>query len=859
MASVFSYDCENGSNGSNVTTGLSGFTAISGTTPKYSNSWARDGSLSIDFNTTSATSQCRLTLSPTLARPYVRVYLQLTGLPSGNTSLLQAYKSSGGTFLCEVQVTSAGKIRLRNSSFVAVATSTHTFSAGDEVRVEWDPNPGTSNTQTLRLFYGANLDGATPDETLTGATGTAGNVEWLIVGVNSSATWHFRADAIGIDNATWLGPVGVPTDPPAGTGLVFFYDAENGTDGATVNPALSGFAVIGGVAPTFSDDWSADGSLCLDWNTTSAYGSCRVVLSPTVPRPYVRVYAKLVSLPSGNLTIVSAYKSSGATLLAEVQATSAGKIRLRNAASSTVATSTHTFSAGDEVRLEWDPNPGVSNTQTLRMFWGANVDGDTADETLTGGTGTAGDVEWLLLGVCNAATMHLQMDSVAVSDTTWVGPAAGGGGVDPGTPTPVGGLPFKVWDAATSSYVETDGLRLWDAGSGDYLPTSGFSDLHIWDGQQYLPVTTTLPPQSGRFPGDPGQGNFYLDITHDNTVSGGYSGQLAGIHARLSAYSPAKTRRLSLHRMYNTGLAVNATEFNWALTNNMIPLPSFKASPTSVTSGSQDGALSTIASLFLSAKASGKAVWWTYYHEPEDNFTTSTAAAQVRAAARYIKQFFDDAGCSNCAFVAVLYMAGWTLNPSSGRDWRWWWPDWKGTSTGGSSATNPNPADFYPRGSTDAVVDILGLDSYQYDTWYPGQALSKWAGTWEGDTLATWRSLITQASGTAYPICIGETGYYCKATGTFTSGSGKSGVGWTPSTFYDSDTQAMLNALLPAYLANDVVGVSLWNQYVPPPNGAIGDYRDTRLSYADPNELRWKALANMCDSATWPPVGYAAA
>lgn len=622
--------------------------------------------------------------------------------------------------------------------------------------------------------------------------------------------------------------------------LVKVIALDNGTNGNNLTTGLTGYAVISGTTPTYSNAYAPTGLTLSARAVCSATTSIgRADITTPISSPYYRGYRKLVTLPAANTAILQCTDSTG-TIHAEVQLMTTGVIRIRNASFTVVATSGHTFAANDVVRLEWNPVPG--GTQTLRLFWGANVDGATPDETLSGACGSSGTVGRFYDGICNATTVTNQWAGVAIDDTTWVGPDV------PGTPSATGAV-AKSWDGGA-----------WVTGTAKgrtAAPAWVTGEAYSWDGNNWQPVDVTIPPTTTRFPGDPGQGNFYFDVIHDNTVSGTYATQDPIIRARLSAYSPATARTLSLRRIYNTGTAINLTEFQWALDNDRVPLVSFKGDPTSITNGSLNSSLDTIVSRFDLAKADEKAVWWTYYHEPEDNFTTSTAAAQYRAACRYIKAYFDAAGCDNVAFCATLYMAGWTWNPASGRDWRWWWPDWRGTSTnsGGHAGTaaDPNPVDFYPKGDANAVVDILGLDVYHYDVFAYGVNISKYDVNWFTNEMASFSSRVTQASGASYPICIGETGWYVKQTGAYTTGSLKTGAGWVSGTLYEADTQTMLDTILPAMIANDVVGVSYWNQCI-----IVGGYYDTRLLFSDPNRLRDKAIAEILDSTNHihPPTAW---
>jgi len=109
---------------------------------------------------------------------------------------------------------------------------------------------------------------------------------------------------------------------------------------------------------------------------------------------------------------------------------------------------------------------------------------------------------------------------------------------------------------------------------------------------------------------------------------------------------------------------------------------SFKASPTQVNTGAYDA---TIKAWFAGAPRD-RDVYWTYFHEPEDNIAAGEfTAAEYRAAWQRISALADTAG--NTKLHATLILMCFTLEPSSGRTF----------------------ADYYPGAS---AIDVLGWDCY---------------------------------------------------------------------------------------------------------------------------------------------------
>lgn len=97
-----------------------------------------------------------------------------------------------------------GLCQLRDR-YTAEATSSHAFADGDWLRADHTLNLA-GNSQTIDLFWGANLHGTTPDETLTGTMDDLGATEiyGLTIGpyaVNSAASplyglWRTSLDAM---------------------------------------------------------------------------------------------------------------------------------------------------------------------------------------------------------------------------------------------------------------------------------------------------------------------------------------------------------------------------------------------------------------------------------------------------------------------------------------------------------------------------------------------------------------------------------------------------------------------------------------------------------------------------------------
>ena len=118
-------------------------------------------------------------------------------------------------------------------------------------------------------------------------------------------------------------------------------------------------------------------------------------------------------------------------------------------------------------------------------------------------------------------------------------------------------------------------------------------------------------------------------------------------------------RPLSSVRVFMTGVPTSWSQYPLLMT---IPVNA------TVALSFQNGSAAALKS-FLLTRPSGTKCYVTYWHEPEDNFTTATQKAQYRASWDGYAPAIRDAGC-----IPTLILMKWTLNPKSGTDWHDWFP-----------------------------------------------------------------------------------------------------------------------------------------------------------------------------------------
>lgn len=111
---------------------------------------------------------------------------------------------------------------------------------------------------------------------------------------------------------------------------------------------------------------------------------------------------------------------------------------------------------------------------------------------------------------------------------------------------------------------------------------------------------------------------------------------------------------------------------------------SFKKPPSEVLAGQHDAYLLD----WFASAPTDRSIWWSYFHEPEDNIQRGEyTSAEYRAAYAHVDLLADSVNKPNLRSTLILMC--WTLEPASGRNW----------------------LNYYPG---DLAVDALGWDCYNY-------------------------------------------------------------------------------------------------------------------------------------------------
>lgn len=245
----------------------------------------------------------------------------------------------------------------------------------------------------------------------------------------------------------------------------------------------------------------------------------------------------------------------------------------------------------------------------------------------------------------------------------------------------------------------------------------------------------------------------------DNASQGGTETFAQALARQDAEYAP------KVMRLFNSGMpSTSCSEQKNALAiSRPGSMVSFKADPATLAGGSLDTTLDSWLSCFTVP------TYVTYYHEMEDNFTTSAQKASFIAGFQHFADLVH-AHSNKANLKVVVVYSDWTWDPASGRAA---WTDW------------------YPG---DSYVDEIGVDVYQFKELNASDA--------DDETMAVHdvkRPWLAAVKATGKPISVPELGY-------------------------DSDTTrtAFLNDMASWADINDIRAVYYFDSYLP---GGLGDHR----------------------------------
>lgn len=208
MAVDLNENFESGSNGAAITTSNTVFTTVTGPgTATFDNVSPIHGTYSAKLVNSTNTISLIYALGSSQTTRTMRRLWRFDVMPTvGVNMLIQSVKLGAATATATLRLMSTGLIQMRDG-ITTVATSATAIGTTTKVRYEWvidSPN----SLQHLYLFYDTNIDGNSPDETLTGTySGGAFDTDTTgIVSSTANVTWHLD-DATSDTTVTTIGPV----------------------------------------------------------------------------------------------------------------------------------------------------------------------------------------------------------------------------------------------------------------------------------------------------------------------------------------------------------------------------------------------------------------------------------------------------------------------------------------------------------------------------------------------------------------------------------------------------------------------------------------------------------------------------
>jgi hypothetical protein len=198
------------------------------------------------------------------------------------------------------------------------------------------------------------------------------------------------------------------------------YNFDDRTDGATVATGVHGIQEVSG-SPVYDDDGAqfhgaigiiAAGAQWVRWNTPAAAWSGSVYIQPT-------------NQPGSGSNRFFNVTTTGNSSRMNIRFQSNGTIAISDGANALLgAQSTTTWAANDTFRFDWQlSHDGTNLNIELRIFKNGNIEGTTADETMSRSTPETNPVRLRIGG--HTAGWTSWFDTLRLSDQLeWIGPYA---------------------------------------------------------------------------------------------------------------------------------------------------------------------------------------------------------------------------------------------------------------------------------------------------------------------------------------------------------------------------------------------------------------------------------------------------
>lgn len=206
--------------------------------------------------------------------------------------------------------------------------------------------------------------------------------------------------------------------------------------------------------------------------------------------------------------------------------------------------------------------------------------------------------------------------------------------------------------------------------------------------------------------------------------------------AQALAAEDVKYNGMDVVRLFNPGLPPAWTGSKQAQLGARPVVVSFKMAPSQVLSGQHDAYMTS----WFAGIPTDRDVYWSYWHEPEDEVADGTfTAADYKAAWQRLKQLEDSV--ANPRLFATLALMRWSLRPESGRDWETYYAGDATIDVISWDAYNLNPEAGYMEPNA-FMAEILAVAAETHKPWGIAELGSRLDPTDDGTLRAVWLSQL---------------------------------------------------------------------------------------------------------------------
>lgn len=357
-AAVHTY--EEGAEGRPVPSGSEGVVKVSGA-PVFSAADAVHGDMGFVASATYGGGQL-VYANPNVGASSGSVYLTPHAVESGAATVVGLKQgSSAKSFLARVRLRSDYRLDIVDVGGVQQAISKAIWSPGQRMRLDWQQiGDGTNVEMKVWAYTGANVEGWRPDVALTAGFASP-------AAVNVSLAAPYSSASMGFDTYREFDAAGMPAPYNPTVGATALHTYDDGLDGGVVSPGQPGADGVVGVGgnPKYSTLAALHGPIGVAISRSSA-GVLRYD-NPYPPAHTGSVYVRSVRRGATASRIVTI--QNGLTVLAQIQVSSGGTVRITDPAGAVRAETTAKARLDRWTRIDWQATwDGVDLSVAVRYF-----------------------------------------------------------------------------------------------------------------------------------------------------------------------------------------------------------------------------------------------------------------------------------------------------------------------------------------------------------------------------------------------------------------------------------------------------------------------------------------------------------